>query len=135
MEYSLSGWESSKQARISKASNFIINNKEDIDIKGIPSSLIRYGICVLDIDSCKNKENIFEYIAGQIGNLHTHDSKERCVWDVKVGGSDGKENLAMSHFTMEFIFHTDCCYEIDVPSYIGLFVLQSDSLGGNKYLN
>jgi len=89
------------------------------------------------VDPCADLQlssDYFQRILSSIGALHTHDGKSRAVWEVKVGGANGQENLARSHRMSEFTLHTDCSYETLVPDHIALFVMKADRLGGGNNL-
>ncbi len=65
---------------------------------------------------------------------HTHNNDGCALWDIKSGGTNGTETLARSHKLSEFVLHTDCSYEKNIPDFFGLYVVQHDELGGGKNL-
>lgn len=96
--------------------------------------LLRYGLLIIDVKIENNDGTILQNVVDLIGEAHIHDSSGRAMWDIKQGGETGNENLARSHKSDEFVFHTDCSYEENNPSFIGLYVVKPDSKGGGKNL-
>ena len=84
-----------------------------------------------------NMENFFIDIIKKLGGqcLDHNEEKNSFVWHVQpheTSSNSEKEALPRSQTDDEFLFHTDCSYEIDPPEYMALFVLEQDQLGGGQ---
>ena len=121
-----------KDLRLPNICNLKIYNYEEIDILLIKHILDKYGIISIDIKDFKEFD-FLQFIL-KIGNPHGHDQIDKVVWDIKQGGTTGKETLARSHGNKEFTFHTDCSYEINPPAYFALFIIEHDTEGGGYNL-
>jgi alpha-ketoglutarate-dependent taurine dioxygenase len=102
--------------------------------KQIKSMLHKYGIVVITLSYTDNQGKMMQTIVDRIGKPHVHNSDETVMWDIKSGGTTGKESLARSHKLNEFVLHTDCSYEKKVPTFFGLQVIEHDRYGGGQNL-
>lgn len=104
---------------------------ENIDIDLLKSILLKYGFLILNVHSIEDF-SFLDIISkfSKFGIPHTHNDTEKIVWDIKLGGTTGVEELARSHGMDEFTFHTDCSYEYDTPSHFALNVIQHDQKNG-----
>lgn len=82
-------------------------------------------------------ENFFidfiEKIGGQC--LNHNEDQNSIVWHVqpKPKSSDRQDKpLARSQTDEEFLFHTDCSYEMNPAEYMALFIVEPDQLGGGQ---
>jgi hypothetical protein len=127
-------WQQATDMRLPSMAIANIGNCSDGSLRSVRCALLRYGIAVLSFSTGRSiDENIMD-VVDFMGTPHVHDGIGRKIWDVRVGGSDGKESLAISHTDAEFTFHTDCCYENAIPGYIGLYIVHGDRLGGGVSL-
>ena len=110
--------------------HFTIDGKSNINFKLIKLALIQKGLAIIKLSFHDNEAEILQDIVSNIGEAHEHDDKGRIIWDVKVGGQDGMENLAISHSDNEFVFHNDCAFEQKIPDFIGLQAVKADIYGG-----
>ena len=114
--------------------NIITKNNAVVDIQKYIQILNKTGILVISLEFDEVDGSTMESIVGAIGHAHTHNSEGRALWDIRSGGVDGNESLARSHKLHEFILHTDCSYEEQIPDFFGLYVAQHDEFGGGKNL-
>ena len=105
-----------------------------LDLAAYTYALNKIGILIINLEYQDPDGATMQNIVNAIGTPHTHDGLDRTVWDIKLGGVHGSESLARSHKLDEFILHTDCSYEANVPDFFGLYVISSDNLGGGKNL-
>ncbi|CAF3459328.1 unnamed protein product [Rotaria socialis] len=85
----------------------------------------------------KNMESVFIEIIEKLGGqcLDHNEKENSIVWHIQSMEtcSDTKANaLARSQTSDEFMFHTDCSYEINPAEYMALFVLEQDQFGGGQ---
>ena len=100
----------------------------------IKQVLVKMGIMIFSLKYDDSDGLAMEKIVNAIGIPHTHDTNGRVIWDIKQGGSNGSEQLARSHKDSEFVIHTDCSYELNIPDFFGLQIIQHDQMGGGKNL-
>ncbi|CDW92515.1 MULTISPECIES: TauD/TfdA family dioxygenase [Thiomonas] len=127
-------WEAVQDIKLPKSTTIDLNDFTPLSISVIRRALCSYGIALVTFGRVSAENDVILSLISALGQTHTHDGKGREIWDVRVGGSDGLEALAISHSDREFFFHTDCCYEADVPGYFALYVVQQDRLGGGVNL-
>ncbi len=106
----------------------------DSKLATIHRALIEYGLCLVAIKYSDTGGMTLQKIASHLGEIHRHDACYRAMWDIKSGGSHGHQTLARSHTMDEFLLHTDCSYEVIVPNFFGLQVIQHDRYGGGTNL-
>jgi|SRR3989344_3360268 len=75
----------------------------------------------------KERINLLELVK-KIGIPHAHNTDDKYVWDIQPKRK--KSELVRSLTAESFPLHTDCCFEEPVPTYFGLYVLQTDREGG-----
>ena len=66
----------------------------------------------------------------KIGKPHSHNGDGAYVWDIKPIPGKTSATVARSQTNEEFVFHTDCSFEFPPPTYVALYVIQEDRLGG-----
>ncbi len=102
----------------------------DLDIYQYERVLSAEGVLFLELQFADKEANIFKRIVGQLGQADVHDSLGTTLWDVKYDAGADQANAARSLTTNEFPMHTDASFEDLPPKYIGLYVIQEDTLGG-----
>jgi len=112
----------------------LTNSDEPVPSKSYQQILRKYGALIVSLKYQESTQTSLEKIVNSIGRPHNHNKSGNVVWHVKPGGQSNKEELARSHNSGEFVFHTDCSYEQNVPEYIGLHCLTQDKLGGGNNL-
>ncbi|RNC77475.1 TauD/TfdA family dioxygenase [Piscirickettsia salmonis] len=111
----------------------------DFPEQAVPSSLYKHvlnkmGILIVSLGYEEDSPKTLEKIVTLLGEAHTHSTGDDAVWHIKQGGSRGNEALARSHKLSEFVLHTDCSYEKQVPDFFALHCIRHDRLGGGKNL-
>jgi len=96
--------------------------------------LAKYGLVVIAIPDGDKKGIYLSQIVNLIGKAHEHNHQQSALWHIRNGGESGQETLARSHSRDEFVLHTDCSYEEEIPDFIGLQVVQHDVYGGGNNL-
>ena len=127
-------WELAQDIKLPKSASIHLSSPTSQTLSFLKQVLCRYGIALVTFSSVTHENEVILSLVRALGRPHIHDGRGREIWDVKVGGTDGMEKLAISHSDSEFFFHTDCCYEEQVPGYFGLYVVQQDKLGGGVNL-
>ncbi|CAF4338373.1 unnamed protein product, partial [Adineta steineri] len=90
-----------------------------------------------DNDFPTNMEKFFIDIIEKLGGqcLTHNEQNDSFVWHVQpiqTNSNIQKQSLARSQTDDEFLFHTDCSYEVNPPEYMALFVLEQDQFGGGQ---
>ncbi|AMO56591.1 hypothetical protein GZ77_03725 [Endozoicomonas montiporae] len=111
---------------------FTITKPSHISSEQYKLALLKKGIVIISLGFKDDSATTMERIVSQLGQVHEHDSQGRTVWDVKIGGQTGHEAMAISHSDNEFCLHNDGAFELDMPGYFGLYVVESDKLGGGN---
>lgn len=107
---------------------------ETFNLPFFQNIVIQTGVLHITLNYTDSSGQTLEKLSQLMGKIHTHDTQGRVLWDVICGGTNGNEQLAISHQDNEFLMHTDCSYEYNVPDYFGLQVIQPDKIGGGVNL-
>ncbi|ODN43134.1 TauD/TfdA family dioxygenase [Piscirickettsia litoralis] len=97
-------------------------------------NLLKVGVLIISLGFEEESSKTLEKIVSLLGRPHTHSTGDDAVWHIKQGGSKGNEALARSHKLSEFVLHTDCSYEKQIPDFFGLHCIRHDRFGGGKNL-
>jgi len=108
--------------------------KQEVPVDLYKHILSKMGILVVSLSYDEDSSVTLTKIVSLLGRAHTHSSGDDSVWHIKQGGSGGGETLARSHKLSEFVLHTDCSYEKQVPDFFGLHCIRHDRFGGGKNL-
>lgn len=65
-----------------------------------------------------------------VGVPHSHNGNGVYLWDIKPQPGETSKTVARSQTMEEFVFHTDCAFEIPPPKYVALYVVHPDENGG-----
>ena len=112
----------------------IVNKSSVVPIEKYKKILTKTGLLLISLNYDEEDGSTMESIVNELGVVHTHNIDGYALWDIKSGGSNGNESLARSHKLSEFVLHTDCSYETNIPDFFGLYIVQHDELGGGKNL-
>ena len=94
-----------------------------------------YGIMIINLNYPEKTGDTLVKVVNSIGGeLHEHNDQGITLWDVKPVQNNNSEHVARSHQLNEFVLHTDCSYEKNIPDFIALYVVNHDKFGGGKNL-
>lgn len=111
---------------------FSAESTEDLALDHYRAALYEHGIVNLRLNFVDRTADVLKKIVEHIGYVSAHDEQGKMQWDVKYDSNADPETAARSLTTREFPLHTDASFEEPPPRYVGLFVVQEDSLGGGQ---
>lgn len=77
-----------------------------------------------------NESIDFLRLISLVGIPHSHNGNGVYLWDIKPQPGETSKTVARSQTMEEFVFHTDCAFEIPPPKYVALYVVHPDENGG-----
>ncbi|MFA7335280.1 MAG: TauD/TfdA family dioxygenase [Candidatus Obscuribacterales bacterium] len=111
---------------------FSAESTEGLALDHYRAALYEHGIVNLRLNFVDRTAAALKKIVEHIGYVSAHDEQGKMQWDVKYDSNVDPETAARSLTTREFPLHTDASFEEPPPRYVGLFVVQEDSLGGGQ---
>lgn len=111
---------------------FSAESTEGLALDHYRAALYEHGIVNLRLNFVDRSAAALKKIVQHIGYASAHDEQGKMQWDVKYDCNVDSETAARSLTTREFPLHTDASFEEPPPRYVGLFVVQEDSLGGGQ---
>ena len=115
-----------KDLIVPKNCHIKIQDINDIDPILYRETLLKHGLMIIDVNFDDVDKYTLRKIIESIGIPHIHDNSNIIEWTIRSGAG----NIARSHGSEDFYFHTDCSYEQKTPDYFGLYVIEHDNNGG-----
>ncbi|MDZ4837595.1 MAG: TauD/TfdA family dioxygenase [Candidatus Melainabacteria bacterium] len=93
------------------------------------------GIALISFENKADADGtVMKKIVDRLGIAAVHDRDGTSVWDVKYDESVDQENGTRSLTTKEFRLHTDGSFEVPPPTFVALYCVEPDQLGGGETL-
>ncbi|MEK7641415.1 MAG: TauD/TfdA family dioxygenase [Patescibacteria group bacterium] len=105
---------------------FTYIDQNDFDVSQYKNEMTKHGVFLAQFE----KEIDVLSLIHKVGKPHSHNGNNAYVWDIKPKPGESSETVARSQTMEEFVFHTDCSFEVPPPPYVALYVIHPDRFGG-----
>lgn len=98
-------------------------------------ALVDSGMALISLsDRADADGTAMRQIVEQLGVAGIHDSHGTCIWDVRYDVNVDQETGTRSLTSKEFPLHTDGSFEDSPPTFVALYCVEPDQLGGGETL-
>ena len=105
------------------------------EIESYRRALIDNGIALIALKSLADSDgSTMNKLVEQLGVAAIHDRQGTCIWDVRYDDSVDQDKGTRSLTTREFPLHTDGSFEDPPPTFVALYCIKNDQLGGGETL-